>query len=201
MPGFNSTAVRILAALCLSLSAQLWAQSAAEPRFTIWLSEDGHFLRFEGSIHYGATEHLSQVLADTPSIRHLRLNSGGGLVAEARGMVRLIGEYQLSTSVYGDCESTCALVFIAGTERMLEPDARLGFHRYHQTSPVMAMFMNSDAEQEKDMAIYRKQGVAEHFLARIIETPPNEMWFPSKAELLEAGVLTRPFHDFPTEQP
>lgn len=201
MPEFSLKSPLKGVALCLLLVTPLWAQPAPEPRFIIWLSEDGHFLKFEGSIHYGATEHLSQVLADTPTIRHVRLNSAGGLVAEARGLVRLIDEYQLSTSAYGDCESTCALVFMAGTERLLEPDARLGFHRYHQTSPLMAMFMSTEAEQEKDMAIYRKQGVAESFLARIIETPPHEMWFPSEAELLEAGVLTRPFLDFPSEQP
>ncbi|MHA7879028.1 MAG: COG3904 family protein [Saccharospirillum sp.] len=177
------------------------AQSAAEPPFSIWISEDGYYLRFEGRIDYGATEHLGQVLAETPSLRHLRLNSNGGYVAEARGMVRLVEEHRLTTSAYGVCASSCTLAFIAGHERVLEPDARLGFHRYHQSSHAMAMFINTEQEQEKDLAIYRKQGVAEGFLTRMLETPPQAMWYPTEAELLEAGVLTDRFDAFLNRQP
>lgn len=189
----NTRTPRILLTLCTLLCSQVLAQAETDkPPFKLWLSDDGETLLFDGSIHYGITAHLSQVLAETPSVRHLRLRSPGGLVAEARGMVRLITEYQLTTSVFDTCQSTCTLAFVAGQERTLEPGARLGFHSYLQTSQMMAIFMDSNQEQEKDMAIFRDQGVDEAFLVRITETPYSDMWFPTNEALLEAGILTRP---------
>lgn len=191
MPFHGLRLTTFLLSLCLLLGTQLSAQSTPEaPPFKLWLSDDGATLLFDGTIHFGITAHLSQVLSETASIQHLRLKSPGGLVAEARGMVRLITEYELSTSAFDNCESTCTLAFMAGHNRTLEPGARLGFHKYVQTNQLMAMFMDSDQEQEKDMAIFRDKGVDEAFLMRIIETPYSEMWFPTRDELMEAGVLT-----------
>ncbi|WP_127555434.1 hypothetical protein [Saccharospirillum alexandrii] len=161
------------------------------PSFDLTLSNQKDHIRLDGYIDFGVTQALSTLLEQEDSVVHLRLQSRGGLVAEARGLVRLVNEFGLSTSAYGDCASACTLVFIAGQTRYLEPDARLGFHRYAQKSPVMEFLMkqNPEEEQQRDLNLFRRANVDEAFLTRIMETPHQSMWYPSVSELIRSGVV------------
>lgn len=161
------------------------------PSYALTLSPSADLIQLEGYIDFGITQALSTLLEREDGVVHLRLQSRGGLVAEARGLVRLVEEFGLTTSASGDCASACTLVFIAGHTRYLEPDARLGFHRYAQKSPVMEFLMKQDPaqEQQKDLNLFRRANVDEAFLARIMETPHQQMWYPAVSELVASGVV------------
>jgi hypothetical protein len=164
-------------------------QPVQEAPFTVELLEDGRGVRLAGPISHGMTERLEALLKGGAPILRLELSSQGGMVAEARGLVRLIETYGLSTFVAEDCLSACTLAFASGSTRTLAPGGRLGFHRYRQRSPLVELFMTAETELERDEAILRRHSVAQSFIDRIADTPHDRMWFPSPRELLDARVV------------
>ena len=158
--------------------------------YSLELAADGRSVALRGLIDFGVTRALEGLLAEAPSVRVLRLESGGGRVAEARGVARLVHRHELVTSAVRDCSSACTLVLLSATERYLEPGARLGFHRYGQRSPLVGIFLDSAGEQARDRALFRGREVAEEFLERVAATPHETMWYPSTAELIAAGVVS-----------
>lgn len=173
--------------------------SAANPKeptveeapFTIELLADGRGILLAGPLSHGMTEQLESLLMGGAPILLIELNSPGGLVAEARGLVRLIDAYGLATFVAEDCLSACTLAFASGSTRHLAPGARLGFHRYRLASPLLPLFMNAEHEHRRDMEILRRRGVPQAFIERIDATPPEAMWFPSHGELIAARMVDR----------
>ena len=157
--------------------------------YRLALDASGETVQLEGLIDFGITRDLTALLEATSDVRSIELESPGGRVAEARGLIEVIERFALRTTAVGDCASACALVYMSGHTRYLEPGARLGFHRYGLFSPLVALFLDPEAELEKDLAVFRRHNVAEAFIERIIATPHETMWFPSPAELVLARVV------------
>ncbi|GAB5433288.1 MAG: hypothetical protein EpisKO_26580 [Epibacterium sp.] len=165
---------------------------AREALYQLTLSADGRTAQFEGEITYGLKARLTQIIEDTPDLRVIHLGSPGGHVFEARGAAQVIMGAGLETRVSEACSSACTLLFMAGTRRHLDPQARLGFHGYGLSEWVHLPGYDIDAAQEKDRAFFLAQGMQPGFAARIFDRPPEEMWYPDHAELRTAGVLTSP---------
>lgn len=166
--------------------AGLEARPAA---YRLALADDGASVRLEGLIEFGVTRDLEDLLERTDGVQLVSLESMGGRVAEARGLIRVIERFDLMTLARGDCASACALAFMAGRQRYLDEGARLGFHRYGLGGRMAGVFLDPRREQAKDMAVFRRHAVDGALLARIDATPHDQMWFPRPAELLAAGVL------------
>ncbi len=166
------------------------AAEIASP-YSLAIAADGRSVRLEGLIDFGITRDLTALLEGTDGdpVGLIRLESPGGRVAEARGLIKVIERFDLETSAVGDCASACTLVYMSGHTRYLEPGARLGFHRYGLFSPLVGLFLDPEVELEKDMAVFRRHRVAEAFIERIAATPHETMWFPSPAELVRARVV------------
>lgn len=160
------------------------------PAYRLTLSEDGAQVHLSGRIDFGITADLEALLDHAPAVKTLTLASGGGRVAEGRGLIRLVTKHRLATEAHDACLSICALVFMAGHTRRVAPRGLLGFHSYDLRQPILRMYMDVGAEQARDMALFRERGIHEDFLARIADTPPTEMWYPSRRDLRAAGVLT-----------
>jgi hypothetical protein len=164
-------------------------ESDGRAAFRLSLAADGRSVTLSGLFDFGLTRALEALLAEAPEVDLLRLNSGGGRVAEARGVALLVHRHGLAASAVSECSSACTLVLLSAAERYLEPGARLGFHRYGLHSPMVALFLDPEAEQARDLALLRGRTVAEAFLARVAATPHETMWFPTTAELIDAGVV------------
>lgn len=82
---------------------------------------------FEGAV----TEDLYYELRDYhPNIKHLELNSYGGLVEAAYKIAALVRERQITTNVRKDakCASACTLIYQSGTKRTAHPGVRFLYH-------------------------------------------------------------------------
>lgn len=82
---------------------------------------------FEGAV----TEDLYYELRDYhPDIKHLELNSYGGLVEAAYKIAALVRERQMTTNVRKDakCASACTLIYQAGVKRTAHPSVRFLYH-------------------------------------------------------------------------
>jgi hypothetical protein len=157
-----------------------------EGRFT--LLRDGTELAFSGGINIGTAREFQRRLAAAPQVRVLHLNSGGGRISEADVMAAEIRKRKLITFVSDECHSACTILFLAGRERWLGEQGKLGFHQPHFPG-LRREHVRAIVHQEKRKLL--SLGVEYDFAAKALSTPNDSIWIPSNAELLAAGVLTR----------
>ena len=161
-------------------------------KYQIDASADGRTLIITGSIELGITREFAGVLERVPQAETVILNSDGGNIYAARGLSKLIRDGKLDTQVEEECSSACTTVFIGGAHRSLRRNARLGFHQYRIDADYDVLVADLSAEQERDRALYAKRNVKPWFLAKMHDSSAAEIWFPSRAELVRAGVVNRP---------
>lgn len=170
------------------VSASAGANPPPKPQ-VVTLEVQGDTILIEGFIGF-RTHTALQTLLDTPDMTYtkLRLNSDGGRIFAARAIANALILHNIDTEVTGRCASACTLVFLAGKQRRLLAGGQLGFHQYLQTSGIQ--FLDTREEQEKDRAYFKARGVSEAFVSAMFQAKHQDIWFPSRAELRAAGILT-----------
>lgn len=158
-----------------------------EYRYTVTLSADGNMLQVEGGIGLGLAQAVAEQLRRHPGVEVIALNSPGGLLGEARKVQTLIEQRGLSTYAEVQCQSACTAIYLAGAQRMVHPDAHLGFHRGHLPGLPDQM---AQTENEQDKQYMLVHGIAPGFVEKAMSTPADEMWTPTMDELLQSKVVT-----------
>jgi hypothetical protein len=149
-------------------------------------STDGRTITLDGTIGIGSVAKFQRVLDASPDATTLILNSDGGREVVAQELALRIGRRHLNTFVEDHCVSACTFLFLAGTKREADDDADLGFHQ--PTAEGLTSREKTIMIQEM-VEYYRSQGLREWFIDRIVATSPENMWYPTPAELKEGGVL------------
>jgi hypothetical protein len=117
-----------------------------------------------------------------PNIRAVHLTSVGGFIDAGQKVAALIRERGLATYVSDYCKSSCTFAFLAGRERWLGPNGRLGFHS--------AIGTFGDDEAVRAMGdIYARLGMPAATIARVMAVAPQDMWEPSITELKADGLI------------
>jgi hypothetical protein len=131
---------------------------------------------------------IRAVLDQEPDIQTLVLETPGGRVAEAALIANLVRERKLKTYVENSCESACTVILLAGADRAVTANARIGFHRasFPGMSPAQDEAMTDDLIKQ-----YRAAGLPEDFLAQVRGTQANDMWYPTRDQLLAAHAIDR----------
>lgn len=147
----------------------------------------GQTLELKGTLSAGVADRFEEMIDAAPKTRTVVLDSDGGRIFEALRMAELIRERGLDTRVEQHCASACTFLLMAGKDRSAHRFAQVGFHQ--PDFPGI-----SDAERTAVIADNRKDyvdaGIQPAFLDRAMNTPPDEMWYPTHVQLVEAGVLT-----------
>jgi len=157
------------------------------PQYTIQVSADGKSVVFKGGINDGAAEALTKALDIAPAVNNVVFSSMGGWVREGNLVANIISQRKLSTYVEGECTSACTIAFLAGRDRVVGPDALIGFHQFKSVGET-----GGDAgDQAMASAVYERAGVSREFINRIVTTPSDQVWYPDHNELLAANVITR----------
>ena len=164
-------------------------EDARNRQYTLTLSSDGKHLYIDGIFALGITKRLTAQLDQNPTVTGIVLHSEGGHIYEGRGVAYLIRDRGLNTYVFDTCKSACTTAFIGGATRYLAPNAQLGFHQYRLDAQFQVPAYDLKGEQEKELKFFRQQGISEAFLAQVFLAPSSGIWFPSHADLLEAGVV------------
>ena len=157
-------------------------------QFQLRVLRDATELEFLGYIGFGATEKVDEYLTSHPAIKLIHLNSLGGRVESARNLAGLIEDRGLSTYTSQGCFSACIIPYAAGTERLIEKDANLGFHQYDFPGVDQSDFYS---EYVIDRRYLLSRGMGSEFVDRIFDTPPDKMWEPSHKELIQANFITK----------
>jgi hypothetical protein len=147
----------------------------------------GTELSLYGGIKYGLAADVERLLKAAPEVRVIHLTSGGGRVAEAHKLSRLISAHRLETYVSNECLSACTLVFAAGGRRWLMDAARLGYHGVS----VAGFDEDERRSASNEWAVaYRETGLAASFVRKALAVSPDDMWYPTIQELLDANAVT-----------
>lgn len=149
------------------------------------VSVDGANLIINGYFAWGLLDEVERALTANPEVQMVVLNSLGGHVGVGKWLYEAFKARGFDTYVDEKCASACILAFMAGSNRYLERDAKLGFHG------VIGEAENMRAAAEATIiAIYRETGAPEDFISRTIQTPGSEVWVPKQKELVAANIVT-----------
>jgi hypothetical protein len=157
------------------------------PSYQIQVLPGGTEIEFRGGLRVGSAKELERILAAVPQAKVLHIESPGGRIGEAKQMMQLVRQRNLTTYTSEYCLSAATLVLIAGNERVIAADAKVGFHA--------GTFPGATAEQQGEMdnlvtSTMQSVGVSEEFISRVLATPPEQMWYPSFEEMFRNGVVT-----------
>jgi len=154
--------------------------------FTIHVVNDGKELILDGIFDAGLSRELRAKLAQSPAVKVIHLESGGGFISEGVAVATIIEEYRLQTYTAVECSSACVIAFSAGTQRFLGENGKLGFH-----SASIGTLSGKDRDFINDefIAAFENRGVNPSFASQAISYEPDAMWYPSHDELLVSGVV------------
>ena len=156
---------------------------------------------------------FGDLIMNNPNIHTVILTGTGGSTRAAEGISRKIIEFGLETVARDRCISSCSTIFLAGIERTLEKGGRVCFHRARATAQsyrelyeknrkaeswtdpfdfaeVAFDFGQRSARDYVDFAV--SQGVTLEFALKTLTYSSNDMWCPTREQLVEAGVLPDP---------
>lgn len=157
------------------------------PPFKITVLPGGNDIEFRGGIRTGSSKELEKILTSVPLAKVLHIESSGGRVYEAVEMAKTVKEKNMTTYTSRNCQSAATIILLAGKERVIAVDAKVGFHS--------ASFPGLSAEEKQQLdkimrSIMKQGGVSDSFINRILATPSDDMWYPTYKEMLDAGVVT-----------
>lgn len=192
----------VLVAVVLASVSQTIGSVLALPRFqpppvvakaplVLPIVDQGRTVQIAGEIDYAILTAFRDALARSPEIERVELQSDGGLIYAARAIAGVVQEYRLNSHVSDVCASACTLIFAAGAERTMSEEARLGFHAYGKRTPNHILMVDAGQEQEKDVAYLQSRGISDGFLQGMYRVENDDMWFPDRETLVDAGFLTR----------
>lgn len=157
------------------------------PQYTIQVSADGRSAVLKGGMNDGAAEALTRALDMAPAVNTVVFSSTGGWVREGNLVANIISQRKLSTYVEGECTSACTIAFLAGSDRAAGPNAHIGFHQFKSVGESGG----NASDDAMARAVYERAGISREFIARIVATPHEKVWYPTHDELLAANVITR----------
>ena len=167
---------------------------------------------FTGQLEMYDNNEIAAYLFDYPEIKTLRITGPGGFMPAAREIADKLIRFEVDTVAFGECNSACSTIFLAGKNRTLEPNATLGFHRQWIDKPREKKYYEAMRETKgwkdefdylgwvydvlvdnliKDIRFMESRGVDLDFISETLETDSYDMWKPTREELLAGGVITQ----------
>lgn len=162
-------------------------------------------------VSYSDISSFRKYLNENPNISTIDLNSSGGLAGAGLEIYRVLSDFNVDTVVSRKCSSSCINIFLAGNLRWLHLGALLGFHRPDWNAVSMQEYFNDFKEEEKwsdSFAFsnwlqgetfliaskifknYTDSGVDVSFTADTLKINNDDMWYPTRQELISAGVVS-----------
>ena len=193
------------AALAWAQQGQVWVQAlqivvGRDPggHAALARTPDGNRLQLHGPIGVGDAERLQPLLASPTPLRVLELDSSGGRYEEARRLAALVQQHGWHTRVTGECRNACVLVFRAGTQRQLMPQARLGFNRAGTEFPSPLARWLARRRLADGLAA---AGLSPIFVLKAMSMPATLLWQPGADELLRGRFVSAPARPLDLELP
>ena len=154
--------------------------------------------------------HFRTILRDNPEILRINLYSYGGHVEAGLEIARIVSDFEIDTEISKECSSACVPIFLAGQNRVLKKGALIGCHRPNWQQDSMERYYDAKKEDfgwntpfefsnwvQKDTFevvtqlydSFSQAGVAPEFISQAFKYDIEQMWYPSRTELVNFGVV------------
>ncbi|MFK8253493.1 COG3904 family protein [Ancylobacter terrae] len=157
------------------------------PAYTMRLMREGTEAEIIGGFKYGIAADFERLLAESPQLEVVHLDSIGGRLGEAVKVNRIIRNAKLKTYVSNVCASACTVAFAGGVERWMSDDGVLAFHGSAFPGVSSQDLREADRRQHDVMV---SSGFDAAFVTKALAIPNEDMWQPTASELLAAHVIT-----------
>ena len=160
-----------------------------EKKFFLTYDKEYQQLQVNGSMEIGILPAFKKMLAKHPESTTVAFNSNGGNVYQARGLATVIVSNGLDTYVSEDCYSACTIAYVAGKNRTISPQGKLGFHQYNMKSKILNQRFDISKEQTKDLTYFKSRIPDTIFIKKIFSSKNSDLWIPEHHDLLNSGVV------------
>ena len=157
------------------------------PAYRIQVLPGASAIEFRGGLRAGCAAELDRIVSAVPQAKVLQIESSGGRIAEAREMMRIVRQHKLTTYTSECCLSAATLVLLAGEERVVADNARIGFHAGYFPGLTKQQLQEGNLLMRSTM---ESAGVTRPFIDRVLATPSEKMWYPTFEEMRANGVVT-----------
>lgn len=204
------SAIAGLSALAFPVAASVAEDkppAASTIQTQIYVSDDGATLYLIGPVNYGTYFDFVRVVRKNSKVKTIFLGSEGGTAIDGLLIANQVRRRGFNTHVGHYCASTCTQIFMAGSKRSADAQARIGFHRSYLVDGkgvVVEETVLAEGEEKAaatlseafgldgDAALrlsYSRAGLTDAFIERVLAVPGSEMWHPERAQLESDGVL------------
>lgn len=146
---------------------------------------DEETLQITGYMSWGLLDQVKNAFSENPGINTVILTSPGGHAAVGVRLYDLFRAHGVDTVADGLCGSACTIAFIGGKERILNKGAKLGFHSAAGSGRTLV-----EAANNKLITTFREFGAGDDFIAQLIATPPEDVWYPDRKQLFANHIVT-----------
>ena len=175
-----------------------------------WIKMNNWSIEYNSDEMFSIDHHVLEAILNKKQLETIFLTSNGGAIDNGFAFSGIISRHELNTVAKGVCSSACTLAFLAGVDRHLMQDGRLGFHR-SWVPPTNWAKLEANSEDDADQryldytyeaddlltAVYEKMnfmldvGIDPEFVIEAnLRTSWDSMWYPNLETLFEANVLT-----------
>ena len=180
--------------------------------------QEAHRIIIEGKFEHGLADRFERFMETEHSVANIvSLNSGGGNLGEGLRLGSLFRKYGLWTTVQrqipsdsnwaeldydASCASACAMAFLGGKLRSLNPDAKLGYHQFYKSQSSERMIKDHLDEKTVSGNAQFVSAILASYLAELgdidlnllryaASAGPNEMHWVTQDEAVELGIIAK----------
>ncbi|HEX7816022.1 hypothetical protein [Dyella sp.] len=171
------------------------ADAATEQRsmndYTVSVTPDGKSLLAKGSMGYGFARAVSTAFAAHPNLRKLTIDSRGGDVEDGQELHDyLASRPDITIEVNHLCASACTWAFIGAHERLISPEAVMGFHQMRSMIDTDYSRTHLQGTQDHFKEQLRELGASESFISQAFARQGNDVWVPDSHTLFANHIIT-----------
>src|ERR1700722_16190879 len=183
--------------MVLKLAAPLVLVALVQPASAVQIkrvgTDSGVVLRVRGGVKAGDYGRLKSILQNE-AVVGLEIRSDGGSLEEGLDIARVVREKGLVVYASKECDSVCALIFLAAKERYIGRRCRIGVHSVS----------NDRGKEDADSIRITVQmsrllvglGVPHSIIGKIVTTPPAKITYLDNRDLAGLNVhRTNPFRN------
>lgn len=184
--------MRLLAALCLSLSLTALAALAADIARQPFDNGNGALITVSGPFEAGDDKALARALLETHGTAVVLFESPGGSLLAGLAMGRAI-RLQGATTVVDEgatCASACGLAWLGGVRRMMGAGAKVGFHAAYYVDD-QGRSIETGQGNALIGAYLNQLGLSEKAVLYITQAAPADMTWLTFDDADDLGISVR----------
>lgn len=153
-----------------------------------------------GGMKFGLSKEIQKLLDNNENITGIIIDSYGGLIYEGYKLAEIIEKNNLNTYSLIECSSAATIAFLAGKERYISNETKMGFHNPFNILDIRkdfhlnALELNTARKQNKlsksDYLNYlQKHGVPMNFIEKLENYNSTDLVYPTIEELLKFNII------------